>query len=158
MVSHKIIPHLYSTGQAPDSEPGLFFAIISVVVIIAVVLVGAIISLVIICIVYYCCTPIPLPPEPEQSQVRANPNARTPQQNAPNPYLTETLPPNYEEHEQYPRTTLSQRSRNSLPRYSLIFKKNRSRRTSQRSQNSVDPATASLPDNEIPERRGDEAV
>lgn len=111
------------------------------VVIIAVVLVGAVVSLIIICIVYYCCTPVPVPEE----QPRVRPTPRPAQQEAPieNPNLAETLPPNYEEHEQYPRGNLSNRSRGSLPRYSLLFKK-KSRRASARSQ--VSSATRSIPD------------
>ena len=111
------------------------------VVIIAVVLVGAVVSLVIICIVYYCCTPVPVPEE----QPRARPTPRPAQQDAPieNPHLSETLPPNYEDHAQYPRTNLSNRSRASLPRYSLLFKK--SKRGSARSQLSSS-GTRSIPD------------
>ena len=99
--------------------------------IIAVVLVGAVVSLVVICIVYYCCTPVPVPEE--HPRVRPTPRPAQQEPTIENPHLSETLPPNYEDHEQYPRSNLSNRSRGSLPRYSLLFKK-KSRRASARSQ------------------------
>ncbi|KAI6655924.1 hypothetical protein LOD99_1658 [Oopsacas minuta] len=123
-----------------NSDPALFFAIIVVVVVIAVVLVGAIISLVVICVVYYCCTPVPVPVEP-RPQVRTNPEAgrETP------PRLSETLPPGYDTHQEYPRGNFSERSRASLPRYSLIFKKSKRSRGSERSRASDRTTTRSNP-------------